>query len=642
MADEEAKQAKELARQAKRAAIRARVDAARKAQDDEKARRNSGVTANVTVPPGMPPGSQFAIRLPNGKTLEVTVPPGAEAGTKLEIRIPTATADELPSPKKAEEEQQQQQQQQPQQPKPPLQKMMSAKIAVPAGAKPGDAFGVQLPSGRTVEVRVPEGAVEGGSFTLEVPAEQAVAPGTSTPVPSDGDEEEQDEPGAAVSLGAGAVMLEEDEVAARQARNEEIERGEAARKEEEEAEEAKRADIKARLAKRVKAQEDAQARAVEERAAGDAAAAAALAASALDDGGGSDGDESKETDSLLGGAAPPPAAPAARHATFNSSTWRGEAVDCRYGGAEVEVRPGRKLNVIEYGNEASGVTLFFLHGACGSAAQFEAQLRFFAPQYRVVAYDAYGCGSSPAPNEWSAYSTAALLDDAEAVFERFKAKKNIVIGHAFGAVLAMKLALRLQESAPACVPGIVLLAAAPAAPGTATYLLPEFVLNCMKAGLARSFAAHAFDPDTEEEPLQVTTRADLEKNPMHMTRAFYRQLQWTAEEELGALTVTPMLLTGWSDGLAPPSEMAKLKTAMTGVSAIAQCITAAGHMLMQEQPEEVNTYIASFIGDCLSGGKSTKRAAARKAVKQEHEKAEGFERDTNITAGYASGRAKKA
>lgn len=64
--------------------------------------------------------------------------------------------------------------------------------------------------------------------------------------------------------------------------------------------------------------------------------------------------------------------------------------------------------------------------ACASFRQFARIIPPLARQYRVVAFDAFGCGQSPKPEgAWAAYSTEALLGDFLEIYERYKVRAYV-------------------------------------------------------------------------------------------------------------------------------------------------------------------------------------------------------------------------
>jgi len=108
----------------------------------------------------------------------------------------------------------------------------------------------------------------------------------------------------------------------------------------------------------------------------------------------------------------------------------------------VEVRPGRSLAVHARLRPAAAQTLVFVHGSAASMLQWREQIEHFAESHTVVAFDAYGCGRSPKPQQWAAYSFAALAADLAAVVERYSApgSQTVLVAHSAGCSLSIAAA----------------------------------------------------------------------------------------------------------------------------------------------------------------------------------------------------------
>ena len=89
-----------------------------------------------------------------------------------------------------------------------------------------------------------------------------------------------------------------------------------------------------------------------------------------------------------------------------------------------------------------------LFPAMATWRQFTHLLPSLSRYFRVVCFDAYGCGESPKPADvdGSAFSTDELFEDLKEVYDRFKGKGgNVLVGHSFGSSQVMRLAECLQR-----------------------------------------------------------------------------------------------------------------------------------------------------------------------------------------------------
>ncbi|WP_270933895.1 alpha/beta fold hydrolase [Falsiroseomonas oryzae] len=115
---------------------------------------------------------------------------------------------------------------------------------------------------------------------------------------------------------------------------------------------------------------------------------------------------------------------------------------------------GVRLHYLQAG-PADAPPVVLLHGNAVTAEDFVASGIFgrLARHHRVIAFDRPGYGYSARPRDrlWTAETQAAVLAEA---FDRLGARRSVVVGHSWGALVAVALGL----DHPAAVSGLVLLA----------------------------------------------------------------------------------------------------------------------------------------------------------------------------------------
>lgn len=97
--------------------------------------------------------------------------------------------------------------------------------------------------------------------------------------------------------------------------------------------------------------------------------------------------------------------------------------------------------VPHYREAGSGATVLCLHSSAGSSRQWQPLVHHLSDRFRVVAADLYGYGESPS---WNA-NRGHTLDDEAALIEplmRRAAEPVHLVGHSYGAAVALRLALR--------------------------------------------------------------------------------------------------------------------------------------------------------------------------------------------------------
>ena len=237
----------------------------------------------------------------------------------------------------------------------------------------------------------------------------------------------------------------------------------------------------------------------------------------------------------------------------------------------VEVRPGRTLAIHSQPRPGAEQTVLFVHGSCGSLLQWKDQIALAAKERAVVAFDTFGCGRSPKPPEWDAYSFAALRDDLAAVLARFSVpgRTMVVVAHSAGCSLALAVAAASLASTPPGPPidGLCLMGAFAEPPRVPSiFYLPTFVLSLMQPRLSAGFEALALHADTRagktaaRRYLLGLAPAVNAANDMFMCKAYYRQLSAPSKEEIQSVgaEVPCLLIAGEDDALVPPESTAEL------------------------------------------------------------------------------------
>jgi pimeloyl-ACP methyl ester carboxylesterase len=92
--------------------------------------------------------------------------------------------------------------------------------------------------------------------------------------------------------------------------------------------------------------------------------------------------------------------------------------------------------------QGAGPTIVCLHSSTGSHGQWRGLVDALSPRWRVLTPDLHGHGASPA---WPAGAADTLHVDADAVARLAGAGPLHLVGHSYGAAVALQLALRHPE-----------------------------------------------------------------------------------------------------------------------------------------------------------------------------------------------------
>ena len=262
---------------------------------------------------------------------------------------------------------------------------------------------------------------------------------------------------------------------------------------------------------------------------------------------------------------------------------------------------GVRLHYIERGE---GPPLVLLHGNGSMIEDFASSglIDLAARHHRVIVFDRPGYGHSTRPRRriWSAGAQADLI---HAALERIGVSRAVVLGHSWGASVAVALALRH----PQAVSGLVLasgyyypsaradfaLMSGPAVPvlgDVARYTIAPIVSRLVWPLLMRKIFGPApvpskfrrFPKEMAVRPSQL--RAEAAESALLIPTAA------AASGDYSTLNVPVVIVVGAEDRLVDPAAQShRLHRAITG-SAF-QPVPGAGHMVHQTSPEAVMSAI---------------------------------------------------
>jgi pimeloyl-ACP methyl ester carboxylesterase len=98
---------------------------------------------------------------------------------------------------------------------------------------------------------------------------------------------------------------------------------------------------------------------------------------------------------------------------------------------------------LHYTDRGSGTAIVLIHGNAVAGDDFEISglAELLAPTHRIISFDRPGCGYSERPRGriWSANAQADLI---HAAVEQLAVQRPILVGHSFGAIVALAYAVR--------------------------------------------------------------------------------------------------------------------------------------------------------------------------------------------------------
>ena len=267
-----------------------------------------------------------------------------------------------------------------------------------------------------------------------------------------------------------------------------------------------------------------------------------------------------------------------------------------------------RINYIEQGK---GQPLLMIHGLGGNASHWKRNIATLAAQYRCIAVDLPGYGSSAAVTRTEGIQQLDFYVDVIAgLLKKLNIQKAVVMGHSMGGQISIILALKY----PALVNKLVLLAPAGLETFSTTeagilraYATPAFFEKQDSAAIAGSYRSNFFRMP-EEAQLLVKERIALKQCPAfaiycaQIPLGVQGMLGHPVKEQLKHIMQPVLILFGTDDALIPNKflhptltvlDVAEVGKAMP--NAAVKMITQAGHLLQFEKSEDVNKAVLQFL-----------------------------------------------
>ncbi|MGW0136891.1 alpha/beta fold hydrolase [Streptomyces sp. NPDC003299] len=240
----------------------------------------------------------------------------------------------------------------------------------------------------------------------------------------------------------------------------------------------------------------------------------------------------------------------------------------------------------------TGPLLLCLHGIGSSSASFAHQLRSFAEEFRVVAWDAPGYGRSPDPD-----GALGLDDYADAAAEVIRARGGSahVLGVSWGGVIALRLALRHPDL-------VASLIVADSSPGSGTDPGKAAAMRARVPEL-RTLGARAFAErrgprlvSADAPPALVRRVVDIMADAVRLpgyAHAAEAMATTDLRADLPRITAPTLVLCGDKDQVTGPDAAQALAGGLHRSAGVV--VKDAGHLAHQEQPERFNAWVLAHL-----------------------------------------------
>jgi len=198
--------------------------------------------------------------------------------------------------------------------------------------------------------------------------------------------------------------------------------------------------------------------------------------------------------------------------------------------------------------------VFLLHGVGGGKEAWAHNQPVLAGQgFRTVAWDMPGYGASP---PLSPCTNVRLADALKTLIEHVGAKRNVLLGHSMGGMIAQELA----ALHPALVHGLILYSTSPAFGKADGALMARVPAESYRAALSAIVSFNRL-------------------------------------AALGDIAVPTLCLAGELDLNAPPAVVEKMAGRIPGAAYV--CLPQVGHIANIEQPALFNHAVLAFLNQHL-------------------------------------------
>jgi len=258
-------------------------------------------------------------------------------------------------------------------------------------------------------------------------------------------------------------------------------------------------------------------------------------------------------------------------------------------GAIVDVN-GVPIHYIERGSGPAAAVL--IHGFLGHTYSFRYLIPELAKDRRVVAVDLKGSGYSSRPEKGD-YSLTEQARLVIRLMDKLGIDRASVVGHSLGGEVAMRLAANWPER----VEKLVLAASVsgdriPSLP--VTPLIKPILWLIGRLFGRRIFRRQFYDPSkATKEVLEAYRRPLRIKGTGHAVYQTLRDMRREKAVESSRITAPVLILWASSERILPRWVLSRLRKRFPQAKVVA--IERAGHLLLEEQPEQANRAVKSFL-----------------------------------------------
>ncbi|WXG40909.1 MAG: alpha/beta hydrolase [Candidatus Freyarchaeum deiterrae] len=237
-----------------------------------------------------------------------------------------------------------------------------------------------------------------------------------------------------------------------------------------------------------------------------------------------------------------------------------------------------------YESVGRGSPLVFIHGSMNSHVSWDSQ-KPLSKKNRLILLDLPGHGKSDPLDE--DISVELLADYVAEFFGGLNLEKIVAVGHSLGGAICIQLALNYPELLKA----LVLVGT-----GAKLGVLPD-ILKALKTNFKQSvemtISGMAFAEKTDPEIVERAKKECLKCRPEVAYSDFAACNIFDVRGKISEISFPTLIIVGIEDKLTPVKWSLYLNEKISHSSL--KIIESAGHLVMMEQPEELNQSIQDFL-----------------------------------------------
>ena len=258
--------------------------------------------------------------------------------------------------------------------------------------------------------------------------------------------------------------------------------------------------------------------------------------------------------------------------------------------------PKISVNTIEldYEDRGKGDVLMFLHGLGSTKKDWEAQVPFFAENYRVITPDLRGHGNSTKPEK--DYGVAFMVEDIKQLLEQLQVKKASLIGFSMGGAVAFQFAYDYPDH----LDKLIIVNSSPDF-NTMGEIGKELLknrtefLNTKGLLLLAKEIAHNMFPESHQEHLRNAFEARCSSNDFNAYyQSFVTLMAWGLGDNIKRIKAKTLVVASDMDYTPvafKEAYVAKLPDAVLRV------VENSRHGVTMDQPEVFNQELKTFLND---------------------------------------------